>query len=75
MLFFKGEIYMASSIMGATKLHEQLQMAPLEYASEIKRAKLKRKNGWNLISGSKRELFEIMAEILCYCSQQKPKRK
>jgi predicted transcriptional regulator len=63
-------MYMASSIIGATKLREQLQMAPLEYASEIKLTKLKRKNGWNLISRSKRGRFEIMAEILYYCSQQ-----
>ena len=66
---------MASSIIGATKLREQLQMAPLEYASEIKLTKLKRKNGWNLISHSKRGRFEIMAEILCCCSQQKTKTK
>jgi predicted transcriptional regulator len=66
---------MASGIIGATKLREQLQMAPLEYASEIKLAKLKRQNGWNLISHSKRGRFEIMAEILCYCSQQKTKTK
>lgn len=74
-LFYKRGICMASSIIGATKLSEQLQMAPLEYASGIKLIKLRQENGWNLASHSKRGRFEIMAEILRYCSQQKTKTK
>ena len=66
---------MASSIIGATKLSEQLQMAPLAYASGIKLIKLRQDNGWSLTSHSKRGRFEIMAEILCYCSKQKTKTK
>ena len=74
-LFYERGIYMASSIIGATKLSEQLQMAPLEYTNEIKLIKLRRENGWNLISRSKRGRMEIFAEILCNCSQQKTKTK
>jgi predicted transcriptional regulator len=66
---------MASGIISATKLSKQLQMAPIEYAGEIKLIKLRRKNGWNLTSHSKRGRLEIIAEILCYCNQQKTNTK
>jgi predicted transcriptional regulator len=64
---------MASSIKRATKLNAQLQMAPIEYADENKLTKLRQNNGWDFTSGSKRGRLEIMAEILCYCNQQKAK--
>ena len=48
-------------------------MAPIEYADENKLTKLRQNNGWDFTSGSKRGRLEIMAEILCYCNQQKAK--
>jgi predicted transcriptional regulator len=64
---------MASSIGGATKLRAQLQMAPTAYVDENKSTKLRQNNGLDLTRGSKRERLEIIAEILCYCNQQKVK--
>jgi predicted transcriptional regulator len=64
---------MASSIGRATKLRAQLQMAPTTRMDENKSTKLKQNNGLDLTRGSKRERLEIIAEILCYCDQQKTK--
>jgi predicted transcriptional regulator len=64
---------MASNTTGATKLNAQLEIAAIEYAGETKLVKLRKNNGWNFTSSSKRGRLEIMAEILCYCSQQKAK--
>ena len=64
---------MAGSIMGVTKLSEPLQIAPIEYAGETRLIRLKQSDSWNFTSGSKRGRLEIMAEILCYCGEQKTK--
>jgi predicted transcriptional regulator len=64
---------MASNTTGATKLNAQLEIAAIEYAGETKLVKLRKNNGWNFTSSSKRGRLEIMAEILCYCNQQKAK--
>ena len=58
--------------MGVNKPREQLQMVLMEYGDEAG-LKLRRSNGWDFSRGSKRERMEIIAEILCYCSQQKTK--
>ena len=62
---------MASSIEETTKPSAQLQMALIEYGDETK-LKLRQTNGWDF-RGPKRERWDIMAEILCYCNQQKTK--
>jgi predicted transcriptional regulator len=64
---------MARSIVGATKLHAQLEMAPIEGGDETKLTKLRESNGWGFTRGPKRGRLEVMAEILCYCNQQKTK--
>jgi predicted transcriptional regulator len=64
---------MPSNIVGVTKLSTQRQMAPMEHGCETKLIKLRENNGCNFTSGSKRGRLEIMAEILCYCNQQKTK--
>jgi predicted transcriptional regulator len=64
---------MPSNIVGTTKLNAQLQMAPIEYASEMKLIKRRQNNGWNFTRGSKRGRLEIISEILCHCNQQKTK--
>jgi predicted transcriptional regulator len=66
---------MASTILEATTLSAQLQMTPTDHAGEIKLIKLRQTNGWDFSRGSKRGRLEIMAEILCYCEQQKAKTK
>jgi len=66
---------MAGNIAKATKLRAQLQMAPTEYACETKPIELKQIKNWNFAKRSKRGRFEIMAEILLYCNQQKGKTK
>jgi predicted transcriptional regulator len=52
------------------KVSVNRQAVLLEYDDETK---LKKYNGWDFASGSKRERMEIMAEILCHCNQQKAK--
>lgn len=69
----RGGEKMAGSTIGVTKLSEQLQMAPIEYAGETRLIKLKQSDSWNFTNGSKRGRLEIMAEILCYCGEQKTK--
>ena len=64
---------MASGILRATKLNPQLPVAAVAYGDETKLAKLGQNNGWGFTKGSKRGRLEIMAEILCYCGQQKTK--
>ena len=64
---------MGGSIMSVTKLSEQLQIAPIEYAGETRLIRLKQSDNWNFTNGSKRGRLEIIAEILCYCGQQKTK--
>jgi len=66
---------MTSSILKTTKLRSQLQMAPIEYACETNLVKLRQNNSWNFAKRAKRGRLEIMAEILCYCNQQKGKTK
>jgi len=63
---------MARGIVRATRLNGQLQMALMEYGDETK-LKLRQSSGCDFIRGLKRERLEIMAEILCYCNQQKTK--
>jgi predicted transcriptional regulator len=64
---------MASSILRATKLNPQLPVAAVAYGNETELAKLGQNSGWGFTKGSKRGRLEIMAEILCYCGQQKAK--
>jgi predicted transcriptional regulator len=64
---------MASSILRATKLNPQLPVAAVAYGDEAKLAKLGQNSGWGFTKGSRRGRLEIMAEILCYCGQQKTK--
>jgi len=64
---------MAGSIGGATKLRAQLQMAPTAYVDGNKSTKLRQNNGLGSKSWLRRGNFQIKAEILCYCSQQKTK--
>ena len=63
---------MAGNI-GVAKLSEQLQITPIEFAVETQLIKRKQSDNWNFTSGSKRGRLEIIAEILCYCGQQKTK--
>ena len=78
-LFYEGELFidafyrareMGSGIVRVNKVSDNRQVVLLEYGDETK---LRRYNGWDFVSGSKRERMEIMAEILCYCIQQKAK--
>ena len=64
---------MAGSIGGATKLRAQLEMAPTAYVDENKSTKLRQNNSLDSKSGLRRGQFQIKAEILCCCSQQKTK--
>ena len=64
---------MANNTTRATKLSAQLDLAAIEYAGETKLVKLRKNNGWNFTSNSKRGRLEIVAEILCCCNQQKVK--
>jgi predicted transcriptional regulator len=64
---------MAGSTGRANKRSAQLQMATIDYMDETKSIELRQNNGWDLTRGSRRERLEIMAEILCYCNQQKTK--
>jgi predicted transcriptional regulator len=64
---------MAGSIAEATRLHAQLEMAPIDGGDENKLTKLRESNGWGFARGSKRGRLEVMAEILFYCTQQKTK--
>ena len=66
---------MANGIVEATKLNAQLQTAPIEYACETNMIKLGQNSSWNFPKRAKRGRLEIMAEILCYCDQQKGKTK
>ena len=61
-----------SGIVRLNKVSVNRQAVLLEYDDETK-LKLKKYNGWDFASGSKRERMEIMAEILCHCNQQKAK--
>ena len=56
--------------MRVNKVSDNLQVVLLEYGDKTK---LRRYNGWDFVRGLKRERMEIMAEILCYCNQQKAK--
>jgi predicted transcriptional regulator len=58
---------MPSNIAGVAKLSEQIHTPLIDYSEEAK-LKLKQSNRW-----AKRGRLEIIAEILCYCSQQKSK--
>ena len=71
-MFHTGTENMAGNIEAA-KLSEQLQMEPIEFAVETQLIKLKQSDNRNFTSGSKRGRLEIIAEILCYCGQQKTK--
>jgi predicted transcriptional regulator len=62
---------MASIIEETTKPSAQLQMALIVYGDATK-LKLRQTNGWDF-RGPKRGQWDIMAEILCYCNQQKTK--
>ena len=62
---------MASIIEETIKSSAQLQMALIEYGDATK-LKLRQTNGWDF-RGPKRGRWDIMAEILCYCNQQKTK--
>jgi predicted transcriptional regulator len=62
---------MASIIEETTKPSAQLQMALIEYGDATK-LKLRQTNGWDF-RGPKKGQWDIMAEILCYCNQQKTK--
>jgi predicted transcriptional regulator len=64
---------MASSILRATKLNAQLSVATVAYGDETKLTKLGQNSSWGFTKGSRRGRLEIMAEILCYCDQQKTK--
>ncbi len=48
------------------------QVVLVEYGDETK-LNVRKNNGWDFVRGLKRERMEIMAEILCYCSEQKVK--
>jgi len=63
---------MESGILRVNKTNVNRQVVLLEYGDET-RVKLRKNNGWDLVRGSKRERMEIMAEILCYCTEQKAK--
>jgi predicted transcriptional regulator len=63
---------MAGNSVGATKQSAQFEMPLIDYGSET-RFKLRQNSGWDFASGSKRGRLEIMAEILCHCTQQKSK--
>ncbi|MBN1357905.1 hypothetical protein JW988_03960 [Candidatus Bathyarchaeota archaeon] len=58
--------------MRVNRVSDNRQVVLLEYGDETK-LKMRLNNGWDFASGSKRERMEIMAEILCYCIQQKAK--
>jgi hypothetical protein len=64
---------MACNIARANKPHAQLQTAPAEYICETKLIELEQIKNWNFAKRSKRERFEIMAEFLLHCNQQKGK--
>lgn len=79
-LFYEGELLingsyrerkMGSGIVRANKTNHYSQVVLLEYGDETR--VLRKSNPLNFIRGSKRERMEIMAEILCYCGQQKAK--
>jgi predicted transcriptional regulator len=80
-LFYEGELRidadyrgrkMASGIVRVNKLRVNRQVVLMEYGDEAG-LKLRKSNGLDFGRGSKRERMEIMAEILCYCKQQKSK--
>ena len=64
---------MAGNIARANKLHAQLQTAPADHACETKLIELEQIKNWNFAKRFKRERFEILAEVLLYCNQQKGK--
>ncbi|MCW4046738.1 MAG: winged helix-turn-helix domain-containing protein [Candidatus Bathyarchaeota archaeon] len=59
--------------MEITKLTTPLQTALINYGGETKLVKLKNRNGWSIAKGFRRGKFEIMAEILLFCDQQRAK--
>lgn len=66
---------MANNIIRVNKLNAQLQTEPTKYACEANLIKLRQNSSWNFPKRAKRGRLEIMAEILCYCNQQKGKTK
>ena len=66
---------MSSKTAGAPKLSTQQQMASMEYMRKTTLIQRRENNLCDFIDGSKRGRLEIMAEILCYCNQQKTKTR
>lgn len=80
-LFYEGKWFidvvywgskMVSRILGVNKPRVNRQVLLMEYDEESM-LKLGKSNGWDFSRGLKRERMEIMADILCYCNQQKTK--
>lgn len=61
---------MGSGIVRLNKTSVHHQAVLLEHDDDTK---LRKNNGWDFARSLKRERMEIMAEILCYCSQHKAK--
>ena len=68
---YRGSI-MVSDTLRVNKPRAQLQVLRMGYGNEAG-LKLKKSDGWDFNRGLKRERVEIIAEILCYCNQQKAK--
>ena len=58
--------------LGLNKLGVNSQVLLMEYRDKAM-LKLGKELYWDFSRGSKRERMEIIAEILCYCNQQKTK--
>jgi predicted transcriptional regulator len=56
-----------------TKLSTPLQTVLINRGGETRLVKLKNGSDWSIAKGSRRGRFEIMAEILLFCDQQKAK--
>ena len=63
---------MVGKIGGVNKRSVQRQVVLAEYGDE-NRFKVRMNNCWDFSRGLKRERTEIIAEILCCCSEQKNK--